>query len=257
MTFRVLIPARYASTRLPGKALADIGGRPMIAWVYERAAAAGPVSVAVATDSSEIESACRSLKLAVEMTSCAHASGTDRIAEVARRLGWADDEIVVNVQGDEPLIPVSVVRQVARLLESATEAAIATLAVPVESLEEYLDPNAVKVVRDSEGRALYFSRAPIPWNRDGAPADLASQSSWSGALRHLGIYAYRVAALRQIAALVSSPLEEIERLEQLRALENGLEIRVAVAVEKPPAGVDTAADLQRVRQLAGRFSQTS
>jgi 3-deoxy-manno-octulosonate cytidylyltransferase (CMP-KDO synthetase) len=257
MTFRVLIPARYASTRLPGKALADIGGRPMIAWVYERAAAAGAASVAVATDSTQIESACRSLKLAVEMTSAAHASGTDRIAEVARRLGWADDEIVVNVQGDEPLIPAAVVRQVAGLLESQPRAAMATLAVPVESLEEYLDPNAVKVVCDGEGRALYFSRAPVPWNRDGARDGLASQTSWSGALRHLGIYAYRVAALLRIAALAPSPLEEIERLEQLRALENGLDIRVAVAAERPPAGVDTAADLARVRRLAGRLNQTS
>jgi len=252
MKFRVLIPARHASTRLPGKPLLDIGGRPMIAWVYETAVAAAPESVAVATDSAEIETACRSLGLAVEMTGPDHVSGTDRIAEVARRAGWRDDEIVVNVQGDEPLIPAVVIRQVATLLESASGASIATLATPVESLAEYLDPNVVKVVCDGAGRALYFSRAPVPWNRDSAQGGITSQSSWSGALRHLGIYAYRVGALVRIASLPPTPLEATERLEQLRALEHGLEIRVATALEKPPAGIDTPADLERVRKLIGR-----
>ncbi|MGH8263170.1 MAG: 3-deoxy-manno-octulosonate cytidylyltransferase [Steroidobacterales bacterium] len=252
MRFRVLIPARHASTRLPGKPLLDIGGRPMIAWVYEKAVAAAPESVAVATDSAEIETACRSLGLAVEMTSPEHLSGTDRIAEVARRARWRDDEIVVNVQGDEPLIPAVVIRQVAALVQSAPDASIATLVTPVESLEEYLDPNAVKVVCDAAGRALYFSRAPVPWNRDSARGGITSQSSWSGAMRHLGIYAYRVGALVRIASLAPTTLEAKERLEQLRALEHGLEIRVAAALEKPPAGIDTPADLERVRRLIGR-----
>jgi 3-deoxy-manno-octulosonate cytidylyltransferase (CMP-KDO synthetase) len=249
MKFRVLIPARYAATRLPGKPLIDIGGRPMIAWVYERALAAGPTSVAVATDSARIQAACVSLGMRVEMTGAEHVCGTDRIAEVARRARWADDEIVVNVQGDEPLVPPAVIRQVAAVLAAAPDAAVATVAVSVESLEEYLDPNIVKVVGDGAGRALYFSRAPIPWNRDGAPGGWASQTSWDGALRHLGIYAYRVGALVRIAALPPAALEQRERLEQLRALENGLEIRVALAVERPPAGVDTPQDLERVRLL--------
>lgn len=250
MKFRVVIPARHASTRLPGKPLLDIGGRPMIAWVYEKAVAARPQSIVVATDSSEIESVCRSLQLAVEMTSAAHASGTDRIAEIARRSAWHEDEIVVNVQGDEPLIPAAVIRQVAALLDATPGAGIATLSTPVESLEEYLDPNVVKVVCDGAGRALYFSRAPVPWIRDTAPRGIASQSTWSGALRHLGIYAYRVGALLRLAQLRPTPLETAERLEQLRALESGLQIRIAPAIEKPPAGVDTPADLERVRKLA-------
>ena len=249
MKFRVLIPARYAATRLPGKPLIDIGGRPMIAWVHERAQAAGPTSVAVATDSEEIQAACLSLGIKVEMTSSTHVSGTDRIAEVARRARWADDQIVVNVQGDEPLVPPGVIRQVAAMLAAALDVAIATVAVPVESLEEFLDPNVVKVVCDRAGRALYFSRAPIPWNRDSAREGWASQSSWDGALRHLGIYAYRVGALVRIAALPPTALEQRERLEQLRAVESGFDIRVEIAAERPPPGVDTAADLERVRRL--------
>ncbi len=249
MKFHVLIPARHASTRLPGKPLLDLGGRPMIARVYERAAAAAPTSVAIATDSEEIARTCRALGLGVEMTSASHVSGTDRIAEVARRSTWHSDEIIVNLQGDEPLIPVAVIRQVAALLVSSPEAAIATLATPVESLAEYLDPNAVKVVGDAAGRALYFSRAPIPWNRDSAPQGFTSQSAWGGALRHVGIYAYRVGALIKLAEIAPTALEQIERLEQLRALESGLTIQLAIAVEKPPGGVDTPADLDRVRKL--------
>lgn len=249
MNFRVLIPARHGSTRLPGKPLLDLGGRPMIARVYERAVAASPTSVAIATDDGRIERTCRALGLEVELTSAEHLSGTDRIAEVARRLAWGRDEVVVNVQGDEPLIPVAVIRQVAALLVSSPAAAIATLATPVESLAEYLDPNAVKVVGDAAGRALFFSRAPIPWNRDSAPQGLTSQSAWRGALRHIGIYAYRVGALIKLAGLAPTALEQIERLEQLRALESGLTIQLGIAVEKPPAGVDTPADLDRVRAL--------
>jgi 3-deoxy-manno-octulosonate cytidylyltransferase (CMP-KDO synthetase) len=183
------------------------------------------------------------------MTAATHTSGTDRIAEVARKLGWPEDEIIVNVQGDEPLIPPALIRQVAGLLEKHPRADIATLATPIESLEEFLNPNAVKVVTDGEGRALYFSRAPIPWNRDGAEAGLTSQKVFAGSRRHVGIYAYRVRALLRVASLAPTPLEATERLEQLRALENGLEIRVADAVERPGPDVNTAEDFERVLAL--------
>jgi 3-deoxy-manno-octulosonate cytidylyltransferase (CMP-KDO synthetase) len=186
------------------------------------------------------------------LTSAAHASGTDRLAELAAIERWPGEDIVVNVQGDEPLIPPAIIRQVATLLDSDPEAAIATLATPVESLEEFLDPNAVKLAADPQGRALYFSRAPIPWNRDGAPAGLSSQRVFAGARRHVGIYAYRVSALRRLAALAPTALEKTEKLEQLRALENGLVIRVADAKEKPGPDVNTAEDLQRVAAMMAR-----
>ena len=249
MTFHVLIPARYAATRLPGKPLLDIDGRPMIAHVYERALASGARNVVIATDSEQVRGAAQALGLAVAMTSAEHASGTDRIAEVARSKAWPPDDIVVNVQGDEPLIPPSIIQQVAALLEASPRAAVATLATPIQTLAEYLDPNVVKVATAVTGRALYFCRAPIPWNRDSAPAGWGSQSSHDGALRHIGIYAYRVRALLRIAGLVPTPLEERERLEQLRVLENDLEIVVGIASAAPPAGVDTPADLERVRQV--------
>lgn len=245
--FRVVIPARYASARLPGKVLREIAGKPMLQWVYERAGAAGAREVLIATDDDLIVSAAHSFGAVAEMTARAHASGTDRIAEVARARGWAAEEIVVNVQADEPLIPAALIRQVGALLESHPQADIGTLATAVESLAELLDTNAVKVVCDAQGRALYFSRAPIPWNRDGAPAGLASQRDLTGARRHIGIYAYRVAALLRLAALPVSALETSEKLEQLRALEDGFDIRVADAVEPPGPDVNTLADLERVR----------
>ena len=248
--FRVVIPARYASARLPGKALMSIGGKPMVQWVYERARESGAADVLIATDDLLIVSAGHSFGSEVVMTAATHTSGTDRIAEVARKHAWAEDEIVVNVQGDEPLIPPALIRQVARLLEAHPGADIATLATPIESLEEFLNPNVVKVVTDGEeGRALYFSRAPIPWNRDGAPAGLASQTVFDGSRRHVGIYAYRVGALLRVAALAPTALETTERLEQLRALENGLEIRVADASERPGPDVNTAEDFERVLAL--------
>ena len=245
--FRVVIPARYASARLPGKALMSIGGKPMVQWVYERARASGADDVLIATDDSLILSAGHSFGAEVIMTAATHASGTDRIAEVARKQGWPESDIIVNVQGDEPLIPPALIRQVARLLEQHPRADIATLATPIESLEEFLNPNAVKVVTDTQGRALYFSRAPIPWNRDGAPTGLASQRVFAGSRRHVGIYGYRVGALLRVAALVPTALEASERLEQLRALENGLEIRVADAAERPGPDVNTAEDFERVQ----------
>lgn len=247
--FRVVIPARYASARLPGKALMSIGGKPMVQWVYERALASGASEVLIATDDLLIVSAGHSFDAEVIMTEPTHASGTDRIAEVARQFKWPENDIVVNVQGDEPLIPPSVIRQVAALLESNAGADIATLATALDSIDELLNPNVVKVVTDAQGRALYFSRAPIPWDRDGAPAGVASQSAFKGARRHIGIYAYRVGALLRMAALAPTPLEKTEKLEQLRALENGLEIRVADAVERPGPDVNTPEDFERVIAL--------
>lgn len=249
--FRIAIPVRAGSSRLPGKALAPLAGKPMVQWVYEKACAAGAREVLIATDDEAIAAAARAFGANARLTSAQHVSGTDRIAELARLEGWADEDIVVNVQGDEPLIPPAIIAQVAALLAETPLAAIATLATPIESLEEFLDPNAVKVVTDARGRALYFSRAPIPWVRDGAPAGLATQRRFDGARRHVGLYAYRVAALRILCALPSSPLEAGEKLEQLRALEHGLTIQVADALERPGPDVNTAEDLRRVADLLG------
>jgi 3-deoxy-manno-octulosonate cytidylyltransferase (CMP-KDO synthetase) len=247
--FRVVIPARYASTRLPGKPLRAIAGRPMIEHVWRRASASGAAEVIVATDDARIAAACAGFGAQVAMTDAAHPSGTDRLAEVARARGWAAEDVIVNVQGDEPLLPSANVAQVARLLVEDPGAALGTLATPIRSLHEFLDPNVVKVVADARGHALYFSRAPIPWQRDAAPAGLGSQSSHAGALRHVGLYAYRCAALLRIASLPPSALEQAERLEQLRALENGMTIRTAVAIEPPGPGVDTEADLAAVESM--------
>lgn len=224
----------------------------MLRWVYERARASGASDVSIATDDAAIAAAASAFGAVARMTSAAHASGTDRLAELAAIERWPERDVVVNVQGDEPLIPPAIIRQVATLLDSDREAAIATLATPVESLEEFLDPNTVKVIADSKGRALYFSRAPIPWNRDGAAAGLSSQRVFAGARRHIGIYAYRVAALRRLASLAPTALEKAEKLEQLRALENGLLIRVADATERPGPDVNTAEDLERVAILMAR-----
>ncbi len=241
--FRVVIPVRYASERFPGKALAEIAGRPMVAWVYDRARASGASEVLIATDDERIAQSARALGAPVVMTSAEHQSGTDRIAEVADRCGWRDDEIVVNLQGDEPLMPSTLLDQVAATLEGHPRAAIATLAASVATLADWLDPNVVKVVTDPGGRALYFSRAPVPWNRDLTADDPARLAA---ARRHIGLYAYRVGALRRLARLAPTALERIERLEQLRALESGLEIRVADAREPPGADVNLPEDVQRV-----------
>ena len=250
--FRVVIPARYASARLPGKALLPIAGKPMVQWVYERAVQSRAAEVLIATDDLLIVSAAHSFGAETVMTGTSHTSGTDRIAEVARLRRWPERDIVVNVQGDEPLIPPALIEQVATLLEANSGADMATLAAPILSLQEFLDPNAVKVVTDAGGRALYFSRAPIPWTRDGAPAGISSQKSFAGARRHVGIYAYRVGSLIRLAALAPSPLEIAERLEQLRALQNGFEIRVADTEQRPGPDVNTPADLERVEALLQR-----
>jgi len=247
--FRVVIPARHDSVRLPGKALREIAGKPMVQWVYERARAAGAAEVLIATDDARIRDAAGRFGAEAVMTAASHASGTDRIAEVAAARRWPERDVVVNLQGDEPLMPPALIAQVAQLLDRAPDADIATLATPIGTVEELLDTNAVKVVADANGRALYFSRAPIPWNRAGGQAGLASQTDAGGARRHVGIYAYRVAALRRLAALAPGALEQRERLEQLRALENGLHIQVADAAEPPGPDVNTPADLERVAAL--------
>ena len=254
MTHHVVIPARYASTRLPGKPLLDIGGRTMIQRVVEQAAASRADQVLVATDDERIAAAVhdprgRSSTIAV-LTDAALPSGTERVAAVARQLGWADDTIVVNVQGDEPFLPPRLIDQVADLLARDPAAAIATLATPIESLHDFLDPNVVKVVFAADGAALYFSRAPIPWSRDGAAAGPGSQTDYSGALRHVGMYAYRVGALKRITAMAPSSYERAEKLEQLRALQAGLRITVTLCAEPPGPGIDTDADLQRARTRA-------
>jgi len=214
----------------------------MLQWVNERARASRADAVIIATDDERIATAARTFGAEVAMTARTHISGTDRIAEVAGARGWADSDIVVNVQGDEPLIPPAIINQVAELLVANLRADIATLAAKIDNAADFADPNTVKVACDATGRALYFSRAPIPFNRD-APATLTPAS-----LRHVGIYAYRVAALRRLASLPPGRLELIEKLEQLRALENGMEIRVALAVERPLADVNTAADLERAER---------
>ena len=249
--FRVVIPARYGSTRLPGKPLRVLAGRTLLEHVYRGALASGAEEVRIATDDERIVAACVRFGVQAAMTAASHASGTDRIAELVAREGWPEEDIVVNVQGDEPLLPATLVRQVAELLDSQGSAGIATLATPIESLEEFLDPNVVKVAVGRTGLALYFSRAPIPWSRDGAPHGLASQTHFSGALRHLGLYAYRVGVLKRLTALSPSALEQAERLEQLRALDNGIAIAVGLARERPGPGVDTEEDLATVARRLG------
>lgn len=249
MRFAVVIPARMGSTRLPGKPLAELLGKPLVLHVAERARASGAERVLVATDDERICAACVAAGVEARLTGAHHVSGTDRIAEVSEQCGWDASDIVVNLQGDEPLMPPATIRQVAALLDGREQADLATLCTPIHSLEEFLSPNAVKLVMDQSGRALYFSRAPIPWNREGAAAGFASQQRWQGALRHLGLYAYRVGALRRLAATPPCELEQIEKLEQLRALWLGMVIAVSVAREAPGPGVDTPEDLQRVAAL--------
>lgn len=245
--FVVAIPARYGSTRLPGKPLAEIAGEPMIVHVARRAREAGAADVVVATDDARIVRAIEPLGLTVQMTRTDHVSGTDRLAECARQQEWADDRIVVNLQGDEPLAPPEAIRAVAKCLHDSG-APIATLAVPLEDADSLFDPTCVKLVRNAAGDALYFSRAAIPWDRDGFARNRL-QLSGNHWLRHVGIYAYRVGALRAFAAMPASMLEQVEALEQLRALEAGWRIAVAISQVAIPAGIDTLADLQRVRAI--------
>lgn len=245
--YRVIIPARYASTRLPGKPLLDIAGKPMIQRVYEQACQSNAKEVVIATDDERIADCAEQFGGKVVMTSADHESGTDRLHEVVSKLGLDDDDIVVNVQGDEPLIPPKVIEQVANNLAQSS-ASIATLCEPIESIDAVFDPNAVKVVADAQGYALYFSRAPIPFARDQYTGDATKTlPELIPVQRHIGIYAYRVSLLHDFVRWGSCPLEKTECLEQLRAMWHGAKIHVQQAIEAPPPGVDTQADLERVR----------
>jgi 3-deoxy-manno-octulosonate cytidylyltransferase (CMP-KDO synthetase) len=249
--FSVVIPARHGSSRLPGKPLADIAGRPMVVRVAEQVARSGASDTLVATDHAAIVEAVASHGFRAIMTSAAHQSGSDRVMEVAARLGWSDDHVVINVQGDEPLVPPEVIDQVAAALHRTPALSVATLCEPLSDRRLLMDPNVVKVVRRADGRALYFSRAPVPWWRDAfTPQTLPQQDKRPlpvpGWQRHIGIYGFRVQALRQFCQAGAGLLEGFEALEQLRMLEIGLEIMVEEAAVPVPAGVDTAADLARV-----------
>jgi 3-deoxy-manno-octulosonate cytidylyltransferase (CMP-KDO synthetase) len=251
MTFTALIPARLASTRLPDKPLADIGGLPMVVRVARQAALAGARRVVVAADDARVLDACAAHGVEAVLTRSDHASGSDRLAEACERLGLAGADVVVNVQGDEPLIDPALVRQCAGLLETDAEAVVATAAHPIHDAADFANPNVVKVVLDARQRALYFSRAPLPWWRDASARGRPALPE--GALRHIGIYANPAGYLRQFPSLAMSPLEKLESLEQLRVLWHGDRIVVHVAADAPPPGVDTAEDLERVRALvAGR-----
>jgi len=250
--FTVIIPARYGSTRLPGKPLLEIAGKPMIQHVHQRAVDSGAERVVVATDDGRVLEVARGFGAEACLTSADHASGTDRLAETAALLGLAEASIIVNLQGDEPQMPSALIRQAARLLEEDGEAAMATLCARIDDASVLFDPHTVKVVMDARGYAIYFSRAPIPWARDAfaeeRPAHSVGLPAGIGFFRHIGLYAYRAGALRRFADLGPSPLERAECLEQLRALEQGWRIRVAEALSLPGQGVDTAADLARLRE---------
>ncbi|MBW3780424.1 3-deoxy-manno-octulosonate cytidylyltransferase [Aeromonas veronii] len=249
MSFVVVIPARYASTRLPGKPLADIHGKPMVQHVVEKALQSGADRVIVATDDERVQQALQSTGVEVCMTSPDHQSGTERLAEVCRHYGFAADTIIVNVQGDEPLIPPAIIRQVADNLAAAT-APMATLSVPIQDAEEAFNPNAVKVVTNKDGYALYFSRASIPWDRDRFAK--SHEQIGDHYQRHIGIYAYRAGFIQRYVDWAPSVLEQVEALEQLRVLWYGEKIHVAQALEAPPVGVDTQADLEKVRAFLAK-----
>lgn len=244
MSFVAIIPARYASTRLPGKPLVDIHGKPMIVHVMERARESGAERVIVATDNNDVARAVEAAGGEVCMTRVDHQSGTERLAEVIEKYRFPDETVIVNVQGDEPMIPPVIIRQVADNLAKSS-VGMATLAVPIESAEEAFNPNAVKVVRDAQGNALYFSRATIPWDRERFA--VSQQAIGDHFLRHIGIYGYRAGFIRRYVSWQTSPLEQIELLEQLRVLWYGEKIHVDVAQAVPGAGVDTPEDLERVR----------
>lgn len=249
MGFNVLIPARYHSSRLPGKPLCELAGRPLIQYVFNCALKSGAGRVMVATDDDRIRLVAERFGAEVCMTSKHHASGTDRLAEAAQILNFSDDEIVVNLQGDEPFIPPALIRQVAENLQSHPEASVATLCEPIRHNAHLFDPNICKVVMDHQGYALYFSRAPIPWDRDAfslAPPGLAGRQEY---YRHIGLYSYRVGFLKEYTHWPVCTLEQAERLEQLRVIYHGRKVHVAEAVEAPGQGVDTEEDLLRAQSL--------
>jgi 3-deoxy-manno-octulosonate cytidylyltransferase (CMP-KDO synthetase) len=247
--FRVVIPARYASTRLPGKPLADIGGKPMVVRVVEAVSTCGAAEIVVATDDRRVMGAVAAHGHAVVMTRADHPSGTDRIAEVAQQRGWSADEIVVNVQGDEPLIDPALVVAVAAALAADAAAAIATAAHAITDVADFFNPNVVKVATAANGQALYFSRAPIPWQRDGFAVQREVFPAGFQPRRHIGLYAYRVGFLQRYGGLTPAPIEQWEALEQLRALWHGFHIRVIDCPHPPAPGVDTPEDLARVQAL--------
>lgn len=254
VAFTVLIPARLASTRLPDKPLADLGGRPLIVRVAEQAARSRAKAIVIATDAPAIAEAVRQAGFDAVMTRDDHPSGTDRLAEAATRLGLGDDEVVVNLQGDEPEIAPDLLEAVAARLVGDTEASMSTCAHPIETLADWLNPNIVKVIADDRDRALYFSRAPIPFARDAMrgfpdhlPESLPAFAPGSAPLRHIGLYAYRAGFLRRYAALPPAAIEQVEALEQLRVLAAGYRIALECVDEAPPAGIDTPADLEAAR----------
>jgi len=248
-SFIAIIPARAASTRLPDKPLLDIGGKPMVVRTAQQAAQSGASRVVIATDDARIQDVAQRHGLQALMTSARHPTGTDRLAEVVTQLGLPDAAIVVNVQGDEPLIDPALIRAVAQTLERDADAAIATCAAPLKDADSLFNPNVVKLVCDQRARALYFSRAPIPWARDALADGIQRLAPGLPALRHIGLYAYRAGFLRKFPLLPVGALERIESLEQLRALEHGFAIAVHVADAHPAAGVDTPEDLARARRL--------
>ncbi len=248
LSFKVVIPARFASTRLPGKPLLDIGGKPMVIRVAEQAAKSGAQQIIIATDHAPIIEAAKTHGFDACMTHADHVSGTDRIAEVAMQQGWPDDTIVVNVQGDEPLIPPQLISAVAQHLHDHSDCAIATACHPIHDEDAMRNPNIVKAVLNKYGNALYFSRAPIPWPRD-AYAKGEPLPTEIAVLRHIGIYAYRASFLKAYGQLTPAPIEQVESLEQLRALYHGYQIGVTVTQDAPPSGVDTEQDLMNARHI--------
>lgn len=250
MSFTVIIPARLASTRLPNKPLADLGGKPMVVRVAERAAQSGAAQVVVATDHADIFAACQAHRVTVHMTRADHPSGTDRIAEVAAAMELAADAVVVNVQGDEPMIDPALIAATAAKIDA--DVSMATAAHAIDDVADVFNPNVVKIVLDKAGRALYFSRAAIPWHRDGFAQSKEAMPTGYAPLRHIGLYAYSNAFLQAYPKLAASPLEHIEALEQLRVLWHGFPIAVHVTQNNPVAGVDTPEDLARVRRHFGQ-----
>ena len=246
MRFTVIIPARLGSTRLPNKPLADLGGAPMVVRVAQRALLSQADLVVVATDSQEVMAACARFKIRVVLTAATHASGSDRLAEACTLLGLPDDAVVVNVQGDEPLIDVALINSVAQLLADKTDCAMSTAAHAIENVADYMNPNIVKVVLDARHNAMYFSRSPIPAARDGAAHELPQSPK---PLRHVGIYGYRAGFLKAFPKLSLAPIEQLECLEQLRALWHGYKIAVHITASAPGIGVDTPADLAAAREF--------
>lgn len=252
MKFTVIIPARYASTRLPGKALLDICGKPMLQHVYERAIESGASAVYIATDDERIKTASEEFGAQVILTEDTHRSGTDRLAEAVKYLSLNDDEVVVNLQGDEPLMPASLIEQVAKDLHEHKDASMATLCTPINSVDDVANPNVVKVVFSKAGYALYFSRAPIAWEREHFRVSSFRPSGHHMHYRHIGLYAYRAGFLDRFVNWPICDMEEMESLEQLRVLWNGERIHISEAAAIPPPGVDTQDELERVRRLVSQ-----